>query len=412
VQRVLSYALGFFGATWLSYVVLKLLASSVKSQAEGGIHGLGGLIAYLVFGLVKIVLILVLTIPSLIWVALFEDRETTGVIFMACLGGAWLGLEGLQQVSLSHASKQVTSSIRSTRGAMRSGIGKIAKAAKDVYYTVMEILLRPKPPGTNSKEREGIGKGFFRYYTRASHNTTNQRRHHMTENAKHINVKVTDDGESTVFEAAVHKFQASAKGILPKIPELPTHSSDYEGWFSQTKKIIAMRKQTAAADQQLELVKSFTDLYAEYYHLSDVLIKIQKNKTEMEKEKQRSELVNLQMDVERMELEAKRSEHELAIARNKAEIEKLAKPAEQAPVSRIQQKEEELKEAQIDAQLQKLKTPPSPTPTPAERLERELTGFKDLEAWKSSWPADESEAMKQARLRIYKEKKGRIMNEA
>lgn len=341
---------------------------------------IGGFIWYFIEWALLFILLLIVIIPAAVWEFSTKGIEQEVLILTLSCAAAWLALRLSPEVDFARVR---TSLVGHSRVAALSMLGMTVRIARNTYYNVMEIILRPKPAHSPTKEREFV----------------------MPDPPDFIDVEASDGDQSTRFRATLMKFHRQAKDVLPDIPSLPVHSSDYEGWFAQTKKIIAMRRQTMAANQQLELVRSFTNLYAEYHNLSEVLLKIQKNKNEMEREKERTNLVNMQMEVERLELEAKKTEHELAIARNKAEMEKISKPA---PVSRLEQKEEELKEAELDARLQKLRTPSTP-PTPVERYERELSEFKDVEEWRKSWPTNMTPEEKAIRERVYNAKRMSIM---
>jgi len=360
LRKLLAIVIGFIGVTWIGYLGTMTVGKSLSSQAQTWkIDGIGSLLGYLIVGLLKIVLTILLAIPGMIWVAMFEHKERSALTIVLCCGVAWLLLTALSSVDFRSAGARLATNIRASA---YSALRTIVRLAQNTYYNVMEIILRPKP----------------------THSLTNERNFYMPDPSEFINVETSDGNQTKAFRATLVKFQQQAKDVLPDIPNLPVHSSDYEGWFAQTRKIIAMRKQTMAANQQLELVKAFTNMYAEYHNLSEVLLKIQKNKNEMEREKQRSNLVTAQMEVERLELDAKKSEHELAIARNKAEIDKLKNPTP------------EVKE--------------SPRPKFTDRFDQTLGSIAELAEWKKTKQAaattqDEKDTIE----RIYEDTRMKIM---
>lgn len=164
---------------------------------------------------------------------------------------------------------------------------------------------------------------------------------------------------------------------LPGLPKLPTHILEYEGWFRDTKKHIAMDKEKISIDKYSEVVRSYKTLYSNYLDLVEYFVKAFKIKLDFDLTVRRAELHDLQIEVERAELEERKSEHNFKTAQNLAKIEELKNP--KPPQTSIrEQKEEELFLAQIQAQIDSIKNRP-PKPEITDPVVRKLNKIKEFE---------------------------------
>ena len=205
--------------------------------------------------------------------------------------------------------------------------------------------------------------------------------------------------EEPRVHAALVKFTAAHPEL--NLPALPQHTLEYKGWLSHVFAGMAQKKEITSIEKYTAVVKAYSQLVAVFLELGEQAV------TKLDLTEQ-IQLAQDKIETKRLELQAQQSVHKLTIAQNEAAIKALGRPA---PVSRLTQKEENLKEAKVDAELSALRTAATP-PTAAERIEHELIEVKDLEEWKKSWPADESEEMKQTRLRVYRERRARAIDKA
>lgn len=197
---------------------------------------------------------------------------------------------------------------------------------------------------------------------------------------------ITTSQEGKNFYGELVKFQSS----IPGLPKLPTHPIEYQGWFKEVKKGVAIRKEQQSIYEYAETLRRYNELHEEYLELMKKYVEAQETKNNMILAKEKEKLIPMQMDVEKTELLARKKRSEVDIAKSEAKIKELQNPQQPSQTSIREQKEEELYLAQIQAQIDRIKNPPA-KPSIADPLIRRAEKITEL---KKNMDIEEEKARK------------------